>query len=121
MPAPSPKRPSGRPRSDAARAGVGKATVCRWWPSKGAVAMEAFLAGLTPRIAYPHTDSAVDDIVTRMLRLAEAYRGAGGRVVCELIALGWTGVWAMGMGCGLAALAVERLGRGRRAASCRVP
>ncbi len=115
MPAPSPKRPPGRPRSDAARqaileaadsllaevgfagltmegiaarAGVGKATVYRWWPSKGAVAMEAFLAGLTPRIAYPHTDCAVDDVVTQMLRLAEAYRGAGGRVVCELIALG---------------------------------
>lgn len=109
------KRQPGRPRSDAvrsavleatnsllsevgfsgltmegiaARAGVGKATLYRWWPGKGAVAMEAFLAAVSPKIAFPQTDSAVADITTQMLRLAEAYRGTTGRVVCELIALG---------------------------------
>ncbi|KHK02435.1 TetR/AcrR family transcriptional regulator [Desulfovibrio sp. TomC] len=109
------KRQPGRPRSDAvrsavleaanslltevgfsgltmegiaARAGVGKATLYRWWPGKGAVAMEAFLAAVSPKIAFPQTDSAVADITTQMLRLAEAYRGTTGRVVCEFIALG---------------------------------
>lgn len=72
----------------AARAKVGKATLYRWWPSKGAVAMEAFLAALSSRIAFPHTDSAVRDVTTQMLRLAEAYRSASGRVVREMIALG---------------------------------
>jgi AcrR family transcriptional regulator len=72
----------------AGRAGVGKATLYRWWPSKGAVAMEAFLAAVSPKIAFPHTDSAVADTTTQMLRLAQAYRGTSGRVVCELIALG---------------------------------
>jgi AcrR family transcriptional regulator len=115
MPSSCAKRLPGRPRSDSARnavleatndlllevgfskltmegiavrAGVGKATLYRWWPSKGAVAMEAFLAAVSLKIAFPHTDSAVADITTQMLRLAEAYRGTTGRVVCELIALG---------------------------------
>jgi len=115
MPSSCAKRLPGRPRSDAARnavleaanslleevgfskltmegiaarACVGKATLYRWWSGKGAVAMEAFLAAITPKIAFPHTDSAMADIITQMLRLAEAYRGTTGRVVCELIALG---------------------------------
>jgi len=109
------KRPPGRPRSGrvreavlkaanelleesgfaglsmegiAARAKVGKATLYRWWPSKGAVAMEAFLAALSSRIAFPHTLSAVADVTTQMLSLASVYRGVTGRIVCELLALG---------------------------------
>ncbi|WP_052359986.1 TetR/AcrR family transcriptional regulator [Solidesulfovibrio alcoholivorans] len=72
----------------AARAGVGKATLYRWWPGKGAVAMEAFLAVVSPKIAFPHTVSAVADITAQMLRLAAAYRGTIGKIVCEMIALG---------------------------------
>jgi AcrR family transcriptional regulator len=33
----------------AARAGAGKATIYRWWQSKGTLAIEAFLVALTPR------------------------------------------------------------------------
>jgi len=72
----------------AARAGVGKATLYRWWPSKGAVAVEAFMTAVAGRIAFPCTDSAVADITSQMLRLAEVYRGTTGRIVCELLALG---------------------------------
>ena len=72
----------------AARAGVGKATLYRWWPGKGAVAMEAFLAAVSPKVAFPCTDSAVADVTAQMLRLAEAYRGTIGKIVCEMIALG---------------------------------
>jgi AcrR family transcriptional regulator len=109
------KRPPGRPRCDttrkavleaanslleevgfaklsmegiAARAKVSKATIYRWWPSKGAVAMEAFLGAISPRIAFPHTDSAIADVTNQMQALVSAYRGKDGRVVCELIALG---------------------------------
>lgn len=115
MPTPRPRRQPGRPRSDvarkavleatnalleevgfsrltmegiAARAGVGKATVYRWWPTKGAVAMEAFLEAVSPRLAFPRTEDAAADITSQMRRLARLYRGATGRVVCEMIALG---------------------------------
>ena len=110
-----PKRLPGRPRSDAARkavleaanclleeagysglsmegiaakAKVGKATLYRWWPSKGAVAMEAFLAATAPRIAFGRTESAVADVTSQMLKLAQVYRGVTGKLICELIALG---------------------------------
>ena len=37
----------------ATRAGVSKATIYRWWPSKGAVVMDAFLERTSPHDAVP--------------------------------------------------------------------
>jgi AcrR family transcriptional regulator len=115
MTEPAVKRPPGRPRSDAvrkmvlqaanslleevgfakltmegiaAKAGVSKATLYRWWPGKGAVAMEAFMAATVPRINFPQTASAVADVTAQMLVLAEAYRGVTGRLIRELIGRG---------------------------------
>jgi AcrR family transcriptional regulator len=51
----------------AARAGVSKATIYRWWPSKAAVVMDAFLAGAGPRMPFPDTGSAREDL-RRQLR-----------------------------------------------------
>jgi len=70
----------------AARAGVGKTTIYRWWPSRGALAMEALLSKVAPVIAFPQTDCASDDIAAQMRRLARAYRGKTGTVVREMIA-----------------------------------
>jgi AcrR family transcriptional regulator len=72
----------------AARAGVGKATIYRWWPSKGALAMEAFLGAVAPTIAFPATASARNDMTTQIHKVAKAYRGKTGRIVREMIGLG---------------------------------
>jgi AcrR family transcriptional regulator len=110
-----PRRPRGRPRGDeariaileaayaqleegglagftiegvAARSGAAKTTIYRWWPSREALAVAAFLATTGPRIAFPRTGSAADDIRAQMRRLTSVYRGKTGRVVRDLIAAG---------------------------------
>lgn len=76
----------------AARAGVGKATIYRWWPGKGALAMEAFLAAVVPTIEFPETSSARDDLMVQIHRVAAAYRSRAGRIVREMISLGQTNI-----------------------------
>jgi AcrR family transcriptional regulator len=110
-----PRRPRGRPRGNeaqvavleaayalleesgmagftiegvATRSGAAKTTIYRWWASREALAVAAFLAVTVPRIAFPKSDSAADDIRAQMRRLASVYRGKTGRVVRDLIAAG---------------------------------
>ncbi|MGC2788054.1 MAG: TetR/AcrR family transcriptional regulator C-terminal ligand-binding domain-containing protein [Roseiarcus sp.] len=72
----------------AARAGVGKATIYRWWPSKGALAVAGFLAETEPKIAYPNTGSSLLDLIAQLKRVAAVYGGAAGRVLAAIIAEG---------------------------------
>ncbi len=72
----------------AARAGVGKATIYRWWPSRGALAVAGFLAETAPKIAYPDTGSTLDDLVSQLKRVAAVYGGPAGRVLAAIIAEG---------------------------------
>jgi AcrR family transcriptional regulator len=69
----------------AARAGVGKTTIYRWWPTKGVMAVEAFLEAVTPAIAFRRSRSARADIVRQMKALAKLYRGHTGNLVCQMI------------------------------------
>lgn len=69
----------------AARAGVGKTTVYRWWASKGVVAVEAFLAAVEPSIAFVDSGSPQNDVVRQMQSLAAVYRGPTGRLVRGMI------------------------------------
>jgi AcrR family transcriptional regulator len=71
----------------AARAGVGKQTIYRWWPSKAALVLEAYLAG-SDAIAQPSESGATLEDVRALLHwlievLAEPI---GGRVVAGLVA-----------------------------------
>ena len=60
----------------ASAAGVGKATVYRWWPNKAAVTMDAVLSIVDPAIPHPGTGSAYEDL-RRHLRVAiRLHRGA---------------------------------------------
>jgi AcrR family transcriptional regulator len=72
----------------AARAGVGKTTIYRWWPSKGALAIAGFLAETGPKIFYPDSGSAVADLTDQLKRVATVYGGAAGRVLAAIIAEG---------------------------------
>src|SRR5688572_7086042 len=71
----------------AARAGVGKQTIYRWWPSRAALALEAYLAGSDALQPPPDSGSARED-VRRLLDwlVAVLAEPIGGRVVAGLVA-----------------------------------
>lgn len=50
----------------ARRAGVSKATIYKWWPNKSMVALDAYLAGMTERVAMPNTGSAKEDFTQQL-------------------------------------------------------
>ena len=109
------KRPPGRPRSEKARlailqttlkllsetgfadftieevaerAQVGKATVYRWWPDKGALIADAFASSITSRLHFPDTGSVYTDMSRQMRQLIKVFRSRGGRIVSAILAAG---------------------------------
>lgn len=69
----------------AAHAGVGKATIYRWWSSKGVLAVDAFMAGVAPCIGFHESASARADIQQQMADLAKIYRGRSGEILVQMI------------------------------------
>jgi AcrR family transcriptional regulator len=61
----------------AARAGVGKQTIYRWWPSKGAVVLDALTAVMPANTAYPDTGDVRADLRKRMQGLVPLYTSQG--------------------------------------------
>lgn len=111
------KRPPGRPRSEAARrailrttlrllqntgynelsieaiaadANVGKATVYRWWPNKGALVVEAFSSSVHRQLLFPDTGSIYSDLSVQMRQVARLFRSRRGRTLAALIGGGQT-------------------------------
>ncbi len=72
----------------AARSGVARTTIYRWWPSKGALAMEGFLEGTAQAIHVPPTDSVVADLRAVMRSFARIMGGTPGRIIRGIIAEG---------------------------------
>jgi AcrR family transcriptional regulator len=71
----------------AARAGVGKQTIYRWWPSRAALVLEAYLAGSDAIEPPAHAGSTREDVRALLVWLAEVLaQPIGGRVVAGLIA-----------------------------------
>ena len=109
------KRPPGRPRSEQARqailrstlkllgengfsdltiedvaerASVGKATVYRWWPDKGALIADAFASSTTHKLHFPDTGSIDTDMSRQMRQLVKVFRSPRGRIVSAILAAG---------------------------------
>jgi len=109
------KRPPGRPRSEQARqailrttlkilgkngfsdfkieevaahASVGKATVYRWWPNKGALIADAFASSTTRKLRFPDTGSVYADMSQQMRQLIKIFRSRRGRIVSAILAAG---------------------------------
>ena len=109
------KRPPGRPRSEQARlailrstlkiladngfsnftiedvadrARVGKATVYRWWPNKGALIADAFASNTTRNLRFPDTGRVETDMSRQMRQLIKVFRSPRGRIVSAILAAG---------------------------------
>jgi AcrR family transcriptional regulator len=112
-PAPGPGRPGGRPRSEssrravleaayaileksglaafsieavALRSGVARSTIYRWWPTKGALAIESALEEVKREISFPPTGSADSDFRAHVDSVTAAVSGSFGRVIASVLA-----------------------------------
>jgi AcrR family transcriptional regulator len=110
-----PKRPPGRPRSEQARvailrsalqllgkngfsdltieavaahAGVGKATVYRWWPDKAALIADAFASSTTRKLHFPDTGSVRTDMSQQMRQVIKVFLSRRGRILAAILAAG---------------------------------
>lgn len=109
------KRPPGRPRNErsrqailrstlkllrkgtfaslsieaiAADAHVGKATVYRWWPNKGALVVDAFASSIEAELHFPDSGSVRRDMSLQMKEFVALLNSPTGRIVAAVIAAG---------------------------------
>jgi AcrR family transcriptional regulator len=71
--------------SIAARAGVSKVTIYKWWPSRGAVAIDAYFHRYRETINFSDTGDVAADLTGQILLVVKAFRGRAGEVMAELL------------------------------------
>lgn len=72
----------------AKRAGVGKPTLYKWWPSKAALIFAMFHERLVGKQEAPHAATSEEVIRAKMRHLIAAFNGLFGKVMADLIAEG---------------------------------
>jgi AcrR family transcriptional regulator len=72
----------------AARSGVARTTIYRWWPSKGTLAMDGFLEATSREIRVAETASAIADVKQQVTLFARLLHGANGRIIRRIVAEG---------------------------------
>jgi AcrR family transcriptional regulator len=101
----------------AALAGVSKVTIYKWWPSKGALALDGYAATVQAALEFPDSGDVEADLTAQLrsfVRLLAS--GPAGRVVAELIGQAQTdpelaGAWSRTYSGPRRALAVDVLRR----------
>ncbi|MGA7418871.1 MAG: TetR/AcrR family transcriptional regulator [Acidimicrobiales bacterium] len=69
----------------AARAGVSKVTIYKWWPTRGAVAVDAYFHRAAPTNTIEDTGDVARDLTNQLAKMIDAFRGRPGVVMAELI------------------------------------
>jgi AcrR family transcriptional regulator len=69
----------------AQRAGVGKMTIYKWWPSKAYVALDAFKETTNKMIVIPDTGDAERDLAELLRSSMSFYSSATGRIFGEFL------------------------------------
>jgi AcrR family transcriptional regulator len=66
-------------------AGASKVTLYKWWPSKGALALEAYFHAVEQTLAFPDTGDIEADLTVQVRSFIALLAGPAGRVIGELI------------------------------------
>jgi len=74
--------------SVAARAGVGKATVYRWWPNKAELVIDSFVSAVGKELRFPSAGPVLESIHEQMKRWAPIFRSPLGQIVVTVIGAG---------------------------------
>lgn len=69
----------------AARSGVSKATIYKWWSNKYAVAVDAFLSEMATESSDPDTGSAREDFRRALRGMVRFYTSKSGRAYSQLV------------------------------------
>jgi len=72
----------------AAHAGVGKATVYRWWANKGELVIDAFVSAVEKELRFPSAGPVLQSIHVQMRRWAVIFRSPLGQIVAAVIGAG---------------------------------
>ena len=72
----------------AAHAGVGKATVYRWWANKGELVIDAFVSAVEKELRLPSAGPVLQSIHVQMRRWAAIFRSPLGQIVAAVIGAG---------------------------------
>ena len=68
------------------RSGASKMTIYKWWPSKGALALDGYFTKVEPELAFPDTGDIEADLRTQLHAFAHVVRDSpAGPVIAELI------------------------------------
>lgn len=66
--------------------GASRTTLHKWWPSRGALAAEAYFRTVESTLAFPDTGDIAADLTEQLLAFVRLMTGtAAGRVIAELI------------------------------------
>jgi AcrR family transcriptional regulator len=69
-----------------ARSGVSKATIYKHWPSRIAVAAEAFGVEMGDAVPLPDTGNALEDLSEQVRRVSDFYHSPSGVIFAQLLA-----------------------------------
>jgi AcrR family transcriptional regulator len=72
----------------ARRAGVGKPTLYKWWPTKATLVLAMLCERMAPNLEKPTVLTAEESLRFRVRRLIDAFNGPFGKIVAGLIAEG---------------------------------
>ncbi len=66
--------------------GVGKTTIYRWWPSKGTLALDAYLEDMRAKVVAPDTGDGAEDLRRHARAVIGFYAGEEGRIFAQFMA-----------------------------------